>query len=110
MTENEKEVKEVSEEASEEESTTPEKKPETVSSETGEDLEGKPLTPRELLHVSYVVLFIAAVFLVNAMEPGSIGAPWSIGIILSLIGAALLGYSGYRIYEEKQEEGKEESE
>ncbi|MBW2484601.1 MAG: hypothetical protein JRF05_04500 [Deltaproteobacteria bacterium] len=44
---------------------------------------------------SYVVLFIAAVFVVNAMETGSYRTPWPVAIITTLTGLGLFGYSWY---------------
>jgi hypothetical protein len=43
----------------------------------------------------YFVLFIAAVFAVNAMETGSYRTPWPVAIVTVLIGVGLLGYSWY---------------
>lgn len=42
---------------------------------------------------SYVVLFIAAVFVINAMETGSYRTPWPVAIVFTLLGFGLLGYS-----------------
>jgi len=42
---------------------------------------------------SYGVLFIAAVFIINAMETGSYRTPWPVAIVVSLIGLGLYGYS-----------------
>jgi hypothetical protein len=42
---------------------------------------------------SYGVLFIAAVFVINAMETGSYRTPWPVAIVVSLIGLGLYGYS-----------------
>lgn len=42
---------------------------------------------------SYGVLFIAAVFVINAMETGSYRTPWPVAIIVSLIGLGMYGYS-----------------
>ena len=44
---------------------------------------------------SYVVLFIAAVFVVNAMETGSYRTPWPVAIITTITGLGLFGYSWY---------------
>ena len=44
---------------------------------------------------SYVVLFIAAVFVINAMETGSYRTPWPVAIIATLAGFGLFGYSWY---------------
>ena len=42
---------------------------------------------------SYGILFIGAVFVINAMETGSYRTPWPIAIAVSLIGLGLYGYS-----------------
>ena len=42
---------------------------------------------------SYVVLFIAAVFVINAMETGSYRTPWPVAIVTAIVGFGLLGYS-----------------
>jgi protein-S-isoprenylcysteine O-methyltransferase Ste14 len=42
---------------------------------------------------SYVVLFIAAVFIINAMETGSYRTPWPVAIVTLLAGIGLFGYS-----------------
>lgn len=42
---------------------------------------------------SYVVLFIAAVFIINAMETGSYRTPWPVAIVTLLAGLGLFGYS-----------------
>ena len=44
---------------------------------------------------SYVVLFIGAVFVINAMETGSYRTPWSVAIITIIAGLGLFGYSWY---------------
>ncbi|UCD66143.1 MAG: hypothetical protein JSW69_00490 [Deltaproteobacteria bacterium] len=44
---------------------------------------------------SYVVLFIAAVFVINAMETGSYRTPWPVAIVTTLLGLGLFGYSWY---------------
>lgn len=44
---------------------------------------------------SYVVLFIGAVFIINAMETGSYRTPWPVAIIITLAGLGLFGYSLY---------------
>lgn len=45
---------------------------------------------------SYVVLFVAAVFVINAMETGSYRTPWPVAIITALLGLVLFGYSWYQ--------------
>jgi hypothetical protein len=44
---------------------------------------------------SYVVLFIAAVFVINAMETGSYRTPWPVALVTLLAGLGLFGYSWY---------------
>jgi hypothetical protein len=44
---------------------------------------------------SYGILFIAAVFVINAMETGSYRTPWPVAIVVSLIGLGLFGYSWF---------------
>ena len=44
---------------------------------------------------SYVVLFVAAIFVINAMETGSYRTPWSVAIITAMAGFGLFGYSWY---------------
>jgi len=43
----------------------------------------------------YVVLFIAAVLVINAMETGSYRTPWPVALGTALLGLGLLGYSWY---------------
>ncbi|MBE9521145.1 MAG: hypothetical protein IME97_08440 [Proteobacteria bacterium] len=50
---------------------------------------------------SYGVLFIAAVFVINAMETGSYRTPWPVAIVVSLIGLGLYGYSWFLQSKEK---------
>ena len=45
--------------------------------------------------MSYVVLFIGAVFVINAMETGSYRTPWPVAIIVTLAGLGLFAYSWY---------------
>ena len=62
----------------------------------GEDLhEGSAgsISSADLRNASYFILFIAAVFVVNAMETGSYRTPWPVAIIVSLAGLGLYGYS-----------------
>jgi len=44
---------------------------------------------------SYIVLFIAAVFVINAMETGSYRTPWPVAIGTLIAGLGLFGYSWY---------------
>jgi hypothetical protein len=50
---------------------------------------------------SYGVLFIAAVFIINAMETGSYRTPWPVAIIVSLVGLGMFGYSWHLQSKEK---------
>jgi hypothetical protein len=62
----------------------------------GKGCEEKPGTPSDnLRELSYMVLFIAAVFVVNAMETGSYRTPWPVAIITAILGFGLFGYSWY---------------
>jgi len=58
-------------------------------------------SPANLRAASYVVLFIAAVFIVNAMETGSYRTPWPVALITVLGGLGLLGYSWHLQYRAK---------
>jgi hypothetical protein len=51
--------------------------------------------PGKFREASYVVLFIGAVFVVNAMETGSYRTPWPVAIITTLAGLGLFCYSWY---------------
>ena len=66
------------------------KKMETPERSQAEDPQTSPGNIRE---ASYIVLFIAAVFAVNAMETGSYRTPWPVALITALAGFGLLGYS-----------------
>jgi hypothetical protein len=55
----------------------------------------KQMLPAKFREASYVVLFIAAVFIINAMETGSYRTPWPVAIIITLAGLGLFGYSWY---------------
>ena len=57
--------------------------------------EGLQMRSGNFREASYVVLFIGAVFVINAMETGSYRTPWPVAIITSLAGLALFGYSWY---------------
>jgi len=48
-----------------------------------------------LKEISYMILFIAAVFVVNAMETGSYRTPWPVAIITGVLGIGLYCYSWY---------------
>ena len=54
---------------------------------------GGSISAADLRNASYFVLFIAAIFVVNAMETGSYRTPWPVAIIVSLAGLGLYGYS-----------------
>ena len=57
--------------------------------------ENNKLLSKNFREASYVVLFIAAVFVINAMETGSYRTPWPVAIITSLAGLGLFSYSWY---------------
>ena len=57
--------------------------------------EGMKMRSGNFREASYVVLFIGAVFVINAMETGSYRTPWPVAIITTLAGLALFGYSWY---------------
>jgi hypothetical protein len=65
-------------------------KMETLDQDHEEEPQAKSNNFRE---ASYVVLFIAAVFVINAMETGSYRTPWPVAIVATLLGFGLLGYS-----------------
>jgi hypothetical protein len=55
--------------------------------------EEHPTAPENFREASYIVLFVAAVFVVNALESGSYRTPWPVAIVTLLIGLGLFGYS-----------------
>ena len=57
--------------------------------------EKDPQTNGNIREASYFVLFIAAVFIISAMETGSYRTPWPVAIVATLGGLGLLGYSLY---------------
>ena len=62
----------------------------------GQESDEKPQTSEgNYRDASYVVLFIAAVFVINAMETGSYRTPWPVAIATTLLGLGLFGYSWY---------------
>ena len=65
---------------------------------TKESLSGdkKPTHSDNLREVSYFVMFIGAVFVINAMETGSYRTPWPVAIVTALAGLGLFGYSLYQ--------------
>ena len=68
-----------------------------LNNETQENLEenNQQTGSETFKEISYVVLFIGAVFIINAMETGSYRTPWPVAILTSLAGLGLLGYSRY---------------
>ena len=70
---------------------------ETGSGENAVFQEDEPVAPSDnFREASYFVLFIAAVFVINAMETGSYRTPWPVAIVATLLGFGLLGYSFFR--------------
>ena len=63
-----------------------------VTEENPEE-ENQQMSSGNFREASYVVLFIAAVFVINAMETGSYRTPWPVAIVTALLGFGLLGYS-----------------
>lgn len=69
--------------------------------ESGEELEAPNMSDKKkspaknLRDLSYMVLFIAAVFVINAMETGSYRTPWPVAVFTAVLGFGLLGYSLY---------------
>ena len=57
--------------------------------------ESQKIRSGDFREISYVVLFIGAVFVINAMETGSYRTPWPVAIITTLAGLGLFGYSWY---------------
>lgn len=55
--------------------------------------QGKRATAADIRKASFFVLTLAAIFLINAMETGSYRTPWSVALVVSLAGVALLAYS-----------------
>ena len=68
--------------------------PNNVSQENPEE-ENQQIRSGSFREISYVVLFIGAVFVINAMETGSYRTPWPVAIIVTLAGLGLFGYSWY---------------
>jgi hypothetical protein len=65
-----------------------------VTEENPEE-ENQQMSSGNFREISYVVLFIGAVFIINAMETGSYRTPWPVAIITTLAGIGLFGYSWY---------------
>ena len=65
---------------------------------TKESLAGdkKPTHSANFREASYFVMFVGAVFVINAMETGSYRTPWPVAIITTLAGLGLFGYSLYQ--------------
>ena len=66
----------------------------SATEENPED-ENQQMSSGNFREISYVVLFIGAVFIINAMETGSYRTPWPVAIITTLAGIGLFGYSWY---------------
>ncbi len=66
----------------------------SVTEENPED-ENQQMSSGNFREISYVILFIGAVFIINAMETGSYRTPWPVAIITTLAGIGLFGYSWY---------------
>ena len=66
----------------------------TVTQESPEE-EDQQIPSGNFREASYVILFIGAVFIINAMETGSYRTPWPVAIIITLAGLGLFGYSLY---------------
>ncbi len=64
-------------------------------------LEEPRSTPGNFREASYVVLFIGAVFVINAMETGSYRTPWPVALLTALGGFGLFGYSWYLQFRSK---------
>ena len=73
----------------------------TQTSETRPDSGEQGPTYRDFLNISYVILTIAAIFLINAMETGSYRTPWPLALGVTLLGAGLFAYALNR----KKQEG-----
>lgn len=55
--------------------------------------ESRTAAPVFFRKAGYVVLLLAAVFMINAMETGSFRTPWPVAIAVALLGFVLLGFS-----------------
>ncbi len=64
--------------------------------EDGGEQEKGSVSPKDFREISYFILFIAAVFVINAMETGSYRTPWPVAIAVSAAGLGLYGYSWYK--------------
>ena len=63
--------------------------------EANPEEENQQMSSDNFREISYVLLFIGAVFIINAMETGSYRTPWPVAIITTLAGIGLFGYSWY---------------
>jgi multidrug efflux pump subunit AcrB len=69
--------------------------PQNVTLESQKEVKKQPHS-FNFREVSYFVLFVATVFVINAMETGSYRTPWPVAIITTLAGLGLFGYSLYQ--------------
>ena len=68
----------------------------TKTEDSGPHLEEKPRSAAgNFREAAYVILFIAAVFVINAMETGSYRTPWPVALAAVAAGIGLFGYSLY---------------
>jgi hypothetical protein len=65
-----------------------------IAQETPEE-ENQQMRSVNFREISYVILFIGAVFVINAMETESYRITWPVAIITTLAGLGLFGYSWY---------------
>jgi hypothetical protein len=68
--------------------------PNNATQENPEE-ENQHMRSGDFREMSYVTLFIGAVFIINAMETGSYSTPWPVAIITTLAGLGLFGYSWF---------------
>ncbi len=55
----------------------------------------------DLRKAGYLILTIAAIFVINAMEAGSYRTPWPVAVVVSLAGFGVLAYSFLKSKREK---------
>jgi hypothetical protein len=78
--------------------------------ESGEELEAPTMSDKKkspaknLRELSYMVLFIAAVFVINAMETGSYRTPWPVAFISAALGFGLLAFSFYHTLHDRHKD------
>lgn len=60
-----------------------------------------PASYKDIRNISYFILTIAAIFIINAMETGSYRTPWPIAIGTAILGAGLFIYAQLRKRKEK---------